>query len=89
MEAADEDDQIVHDTIEKAVREPANEGSTGVSMDDPVAIREGRDRVHHSARFGQELLADSASLSLIPAVDYLQIRSRRWSEYVPVTAPEL
>ena len=67
MEAADEDDQIVHDTIEKAVRKPANESSTGVSMDDRVAIREGHDRVHHSARFGQELLAESASLSLIPA----------------------
>jgi len=83
VEAADEDDQIVNDAIQKAVRKPANEGSAGVSMDDRVAVREGHDRVHHSARFAQEFVAESASLSLIPAVDYLQIGSRRGSEYVP------
>ena len=52
-------------------------------MDDRVAFREGYDRVHQPARFGQELVAEPASLSLIPAVDYLQIGCRRGPEYVP------
>ena len=60
-----------------------NEGSTGVSMDDRVALRKGHDRVHHPARFGHEFVAEPATLSLIPAVDYLQIGSRRGPEYVP------
>jgi len=82
MEATYEDDQIVEDAIEKAIREPPNEGPTCVAMDHWATLGIGNNNVNRATGVCEEFVPESAALALIPSIDRFEVRRGRCTEYV-------
>ena len=82
MEAAYENDHVIHRTVEKAVGKSTDESAPHVTVEKWVSFRKTHDRSYSAAGLDQKFGTETTALFLVLPVNCFDIRSGSRTEYV-------